>query len=746
MSGLDELSDLPVLNLPEKGPPPTTRIKDPRAANTIYENLRDGDRISAVNRARVQAMFDGTPPYSDSALRESGQSFRTNLNFGEGEKFLEQALSAYVDLINSVELIARVHTNHGTEQEQIEWDRIISEEYSFQLRKWDRFHFEFLNLCHHFVGHGVGVNFFEDDKSWQHRSTGLGDILIPRQTKSSTEAVEVACAVREMDITELYRYVKDEEKAAAMGWNVKEVKKSIRNAYAPTSDTDDWEKLQAELKNNDLQCGAKSAKIKVVHLWVKEFNQTVSHFITLENSENKEFLCKRIGKYSEISEAFTFFTYGIGTNGTFHSIRGLGYKLFPQLQLSNRIRSQAIDNAMLAGAPMVQPEDERALESLAFNYLGPFAVLPPNVKIVDKAIPNVSQTMMPVLNDLSQMSQERAGQYSNSSALGGDSRKSRFEVAARLEESSRLNLTALNLFYTPWDCHHVELSRRFWAKGYSKYTEGHEEVSDCRKRCLERGVPEDALNNIDYHRTRSVRAVGNGSPGNRMVQLQQLNELAGTFDEQGRHHLFRDQTAALVGHEAADRYIPAQKENRLGVHAKVAQLENEAIMGGADIQVLPDEIHPTHLDIHLPVLDQMFQAIEEGQMELVDAIVPALPLFSHCVQHLEQIQGDVMIQDKVAQYSQHLQQLSEMIVNGQKALAKAQQEAQEQAVEEGGEQLPEQQGPTPEQEVKFQEHQMKLKMMEEQHQMKQMIKLQEHQQKMALEDARGAKDIRDYLR
>ncbi len=745
MNGLEELSELPVLTLPEKGGPPKTRIKDVKAANTIYENLRDGDKVSAINRMRVQAMFDGTPPYSDQALRESGQAFRTNLNFGEGEKYLEQALSAYVDLINSVEQIVRVQTKFGTNNEQIEWNRIISEEYSFQLRKWDRFHFEFINLCHHFVGHGVGVTFFEDDLSWQARSTGLGDILIPRGTKSSTEAIEIACAVRAMDITELYRYIENEKAAEKMGWNVEEVKKAIRAAYVINGDTGrNWEDLQVELKNNDLQCGAKSAKVKVVHLWSKEFDGSVSHYVTLENAENKDFLCKQIGKYENISRAFTFFTYGIGTNGTFHSIRGLGYKIFPQLQLSNRIRSQAVDNAMLAGAPMVQPNDERALENLAFNYLGPFAILPPNVSIVDRVIPNVSQTMMPILNDLGQMTQERAGQYSTAGVFGGDGRKTRFEVAAHLEEASKLNITALNLFYVPWDCYHVELSRRFWAPRYSKHTVGYQQVNECRNRCLERGVPEEALDLIDWEKTRTVRAVGNGSAANRMVQLQQLNELAGTYDELGRHNLFRDQTAALVGHDAADRYIPAEQESRLGVQAKVAQLENDAIMNGAEILVLFDEVHPTHLDLHLPKLEEIFQMTEEGQMELTDAIIPALPLFTHCVQHLEQIQGDTMIQDKIKEYNQRLQKLSEMILNGQKALAKEQEQAEQEAVE--GEQVEQQQGPSPETQAKFQEHQIKLQMMQEQHQMKQMIKLQEHQQKMALEDAKGARDIREFLK
>ena len=107
-SALEEFSDLPLQSLKESGAAPKSRIKDVKAANEIFENLRSGDEVSAVNRSRVQAMFDGVPPYSDTALRNSGQGFRCNLNFGEAEKFLEASMSAYVDLINSVETLVKV--------------------------------------------------------------------------------------------------------------------------------------------------------------------------------------------------------------------------------------------------------------------------------------------------------------------------------------------------------------------------------------------------------------------------------------------------------------------------------------------------------------------------------------------------------------------------------------------------------------------------------------------------------------
>ena len=170
-SGFKELSDLPLENLNDQGQVPKSRIKDVKSATELYRTLKKGDEGSAVNRARVQAMFDGVAPYSERALRQSGQAFRCNLNFGEAEKFLEAAMSAYVDLVNSVETLVRVETAFGDPKQRIEWNRVMSEEYSFQLRKWPRFNYEYLNLCNHFVGHGVGINYFEDERSWYWRSS-----------------------------------------------------------------------------------------------------------------------------------------------------------------------------------------------------------------------------------------------------------------------------------------------------------------------------------------------------------------------------------------------------------------------------------------------------------------------------------------------------------------------------------------------------------------------------------------------
>ena len=746
---LNNFNDLPLANLTEKGPVPPSRLSTVKAATEIYQALRKGDEINSINRARVQAAIDGAPPFDEARLKATGQAFRCNLNFGQGEAFLDSAMAAYVDLTTSVEHLLRVETTVGDLEQRNEWGGIISEEISRALRLWADFNPRFLNLARNFVLHGVGISYFRDEWDWRFNTTGLDGIFVPRQTSTSEQELEVACAFKTLHIHEMYEFIRDRETAEALGWNYMQVRKAIMKAQSYNPDNDmDWERVQSEMKNNDLYSLAKSATVQLIHLWVREFSGKVSHFISLEDGSNDDFLYKREGRYEDMQQAFIFFPYGNGTNGTLHSVRGLGYKIYPHLQLSNRLRCQMVDGAMLSSSLIIQPESEAALDSLAFNYMGQFAVMSPNVKFIDRPIPNMSTAAIPVLNDLTDTMNSRVGQYSSANVLGGNGDKTRFEVAARLDAASKLNVTSLTLFYAPWDRLLREVVRRMTNRELSPSMPGGRDVADILQRLAERGVPAEAFYAIDWRKTRAVRAVGAGSQSQRTVFLQQITELSSSFDPLGRRRLVRDQVASLVGYDQADRYIPADDTPRLPVDAKLAELENNQLIQGVEISVQPNEMHLVHLDVHIPKMDQLVAAVEQGQMPLEDATTQLIPLFSHATTHLEMVQSDIVAETIVAAYRNRLKGFNGILTNGTRRIEKLQreQEAAAQQEAENPENPAESDGITPELREKLVEHRLKLKMMEEQNQLKLANQQAEFAQKMRLRDAEKAVELRDFLK
>ena len=119
LDGLEALTD--------KGKPVKTRLKDVKSAISLFNTLLHADEGSSINRARVDAMFDGANPYDQGSLNASGQGLKTNLNFGEAQRLLDISLSAYVDLYSSLEKLVEVRGTEGEPAEVTPLEDNVSE-------------------------------------------------------------------------------------------------------------------------------------------------------------------------------------------------------------------------------------------------------------------------------------------------------------------------------------------------------------------------------------------------------------------------------------------------------------------------------------------------------------------------------------------------------------------------------------------------------------------------------------------
>ena len=215
MSDMYGLESLDLAGLDEKGKPAEQRLKDVKSATNIFHALHRADEASAVNRARVDAMFDGAAPYNSSKLAVSGQGLKTNLNFGEAQRILDVALSAYVDLYSSLERFVEVKATTGERSEVGPKEEIVAEELTHLFRSWPEFHSSYLRLCTTFIKHGVGITYFDSVDDWRFKVGSFADILIPRQTPSSEERIDVAVGRRQYHLHELYAFIRNEKAAKA---------------------------------------------------------------------------------------------------------------------------------------------------------------------------------------------------------------------------------------------------------------------------------------------------------------------------------------------------------------------------------------------------------------------------------------------------------------------------------------------------------------------------------------------------
>lgn len=741
------LGTAPLVPVAKDGKLLRTRVKNAAEARNIYRMLRKADETAARDRARIQSMIDGEAPYDQATLNNQGLGEIANVNWGQAEQILNFATSPYIDLQEAVDVMITTPTRFGDPQMRQEWEAVIAEEFTRMLRTWPEFFPRYLYLIQQFLAHGVAVAYFDDDIDWRPQISPLGDFLIPRQTRASDEEIEVACFVRSYPPHELFNKIEDEKLAEELGWNVAETKRAIINARQIEADnevTSRWETIQREFKNNDLGVtgGAKATEIKAVNMLVKELDGTVSHYLFTAEEEDgdnkgKEFMFQRRNRYEDSTQAFVSFCYGVGSNGYFHSIRGLGSKIFSIVQALNRLRCRLYDGIMMSSMQMIEPENEDALEDLSVLHIGPYLIKPPNVRIVSTEQPNLGQSVIPGMNDLNTLLQQQAGQYATEAMFNATRERSAYEVRAQLESLSNINIASLVLFYSPWERLLREVLRRAVRTDYYPEDPGGQYIIDFKTRCIERGVPAEAIALVDVKKTRVVRAIGNGSSAARSAVMQQIYTLSAGFDPEGKRQSLRDLLRTIGGAEVADRYVPPQENQRPPMETKTAMLENNQMVQGEQIPVLPTEIHFTHLQVHLSKLQEFVQAAEQGQIDLAQASPVLVNIYQHAMTHLEFMQGD----PSAPMFKQALQQMGEIVMNSVKAMQKVQREQMEAGQQE---QAMGQQPQAEEQvnlETKLVEARVKLQMAEEAHAQQMRHKEELARQQIALADATTAAKI-----
>lgn len=738
MLEITDLDGLDLGGLDKKGKPVETRLKDVKAAVGIFSTLLRADEKSAVNRSRIDSMFDGAAPYSQSQLTASGQGLKTNLNFGEAQRLLDISLSAYVDLYSSLERLVDVKATEGERSETEPKESIVEEELTNMFRRWPEFHSSYLRLCTQFIKHGVGIAYFDTPEDWKFRVGGFADILIPRQSPASEDAIDIAVGRRQYHLHELYHFIKNEKAAKAVGWNVEEVKRvmleNVKTSGRSHSGTtySDYESLQAEIKNNDLYTGIQNPTVDVLHYWVREMDGSVSHYISAE-SNPKSFLYKKVSRYEKPEHAYIFFSYGVGSNGTYHSIRGLGQRIFSHVQTSNRLRCQQIDGAMLGSSIMIQPENQRALDELSFTFYGAYAVMSPNVKIIEKAIPNLGTAVQPALQDLTQQLQLNTDTVSSYGANQTSPYRNQMQVVSDMDVATRISGSTLNLFYASWTRLMREMVRRVVQTKRPDAA-----VKDFYARCAKRGVEASFIKTLDVEQTKAVRSIGSGSHANRLVALRELQGISGQFDDVGRRNLTRDIVSTRVGHDLADRYVPSEESNRPTVDTKIAYLENQQLQQGQPVPVVSSELHGQHLELHVPLLQQIIQAINEGQADPQQVLPSLQALYQHISETSQYASGDPALEAVVGNAKQVLQYAEEAINNTMKALEKIQREQQQQMSEEGGEQPQ-----TSEVDMKLQKAQVDMQITQQKAELDMAIKQKKFDQEQAIRDAQAALKFRE---
>lgn len=624
-------------NLSESGVPPKTRIKSADDARSILYNLISDDQIASYRRSQIQGIIDGNPPYSDQVLREKGQWERINVNWGHAEAKVENACLPYFDMLTSVPTYATIRTAYGKPDKRETNDRIISEEFHRLLSKSVGFLKQHQVCQKNIVIQGTGCLYFPDARDWRARSIDPWNVVVPKDAKVDWNQWEFCFILDEYYAEQLYRYIRNPEVARRNGWMTENTKQSIIEAQVDVQDQRrPWEWYQQQLKNNSLYYSyAKSKIIKIAHMYLREFDGKISHYV-FDRLNDTGWLCKKIGRYKSFNHAFTIFLGSVG-NGCYAGVRGLGQKVLKYGEAMNRMNNALVEGTIVQSALMLQPAQASDVSKLQSVQLGPYRILPPGLSFVP-----ISNTVN--LSNIMQVAAYFQGQESDqissfipslNPALG---KRTERETEMELGEKARLTTTRAEIYLTDLDVHYAEVYRRASNPNLVEEDPGGREALEFQSRCINRGVPKAALLKIES--VKATRSIGMGSSAARMAALRQVAEFLPMLPENKRIKVINSNIAAAVGQAGLEVFGIDENEKPTGNDASIASLENNAFVGGGQVIVDPNQNHYIHCSIHLKFFGEVVQAVQKGQLDPREAYRMFSNGGPHLLMHLGLLQQD----------------------------------------------------------------------------------------------------------
>lgn len=687
ISQSNPLTDIPAPSFKPNGKPVTPLISTPEHVRSLHQQNWEADSNNRLARAWVQAMLEGRPPNDPALMKAAGLAGCSNINWLDGQLAIRQKMIPYVQVLQSLPTFLNIRTNYGTQTQRVGWERKMSQAHAQVLREWRQFVPRYLFNLLYLASHGVGFCYFTDAMDWRWHVSTLGEMVIPRLSRSDASQFQVISTRKEFTPYELWSKIRNNPKDKGwtrekdQGWNVGATKLKMEKATGEIFFRgNDWEQDERIWKGNEFYFTRTAKTCACILMWIEETDGRVTQLISSEEActsgrqDKENFLFREYGYFNHMEEGMIVFTRDIGTNGYFHSIRGTGSDIMPMVQQMNRMKNNMADALEVESAIPVTATEELLASELFYTKAGPFMPLYPGMELKDRDTRNYSNSVFPGMEMFNRNFLEQTGQLPPGLPSGAN-----IDPEGLLGALSGIDIMEGTLFAFPWqDLLRASLGRLIRIK--SSAEPGGKEAFRFRKLCLDAGVPMEAIDKIDVQRTTATRAIGNGSPQSQLFTSNAIKEVVPMLDETGKNKWLRNYLASLPGMswEQVDDLAPEIPDMRPDQQVRNAIFENNLLTTGGQCPVLPNDDHLAHIEEHLKPMGEIVQSVEQG-MPKDEAVQPLYPLWMHTNEHLEAVEQDQVNQQEVSAARQALQSMGEIIVNGQREAEAKQQKAMENA-------------------------------------------------------------------
>ena len=636
----------------ETGEAPERRFKDYKSVVAAYREVERADDIPAERRACVLRLVKGESPFDQAERERAGVGWQSNVNFLEAAADLEQAQTGYVTLANATPSLIEVRTKYGDPSKRAGWCDIIAKEYSWLMRRrWSSFNKNKQKTAGGFIRNGLAINYWPHDVDWRYEVGQVGQFLFPVNADVDVSKLELVFQVEHIAPSRLYRLLKDEKKVTEKGdeshINREAVIDAIRSANtAGNSNRWTFDDIVDAFEGNGLyQDYGNSKECVIVHAYVREFSDKVSHYIIRADGEGKDFLYEKFEAFASLEDFMVFYVDGVG-EGKLADLQGMIQKAFPLYIKKDEIRNGMADKVMIAGSVNMRSTRGSAVgsEMMSAITFGVVNILPEGATF--EAMPDFpgnGTEAFAVLSEYERVSSNNTGGYASHQVSPEGGNRTAREVSLQASNAAQISDAKYGNYYQSEAAVNVNVVNRLKNRNYTSRDPGYREMMEWRERITSQGVPLEAIFQIDEVIT--IQAIGYNSPQAKANAFQVLDGMRGRMDPVSQHNLDRDIAAgAGVQHDNLDRYLPDQDKIRTPQDVTIADLENGMFTQGIPFPIRPDQDHFLHAVEHDAFLNGTLKVIYDGpppaphgQVDAVQAVKQLSVALDHQAQHLKLI-------------------------------------------------------------------------------------------------------------
>lgn len=691
------------------------RFSTASVVESVCWEMRQADWGRSRDRAQVDDLFNGVPPFSPAVKKEN--NIFTNVNFLESTQLAQDARRQFYNAMMKPGNYFNVTLDSGPIQKRDEWARIITREINKHLKRslpyMESIRSKFANV----VLHGPGPVAWKDRQRWCPDALGVEDVLLPSRTLVSMSNLTQFAIFRSYTVEQLNRMTTGP--SVDPGWKMPLVNQAIKwMASHPTRNTNtagsDWyspEKLSEMIKsdrgfygtdavptidcydfffyNDDDKESGWNRRIVLDGEWSMggvSGDGPPAMPSTTKIGERGFLYDSGKRKYADKLGEIIHFQFGdLSAVAPFryHSVRSLGFMLFAVCHLQNRLRckfSDAVFESLLQYLRVHNLEEaERALKINLYDKA-----------IIDDSVQFIPQAERWQVNGRlieAALSHNREIMGANSTGYTQDydfgkeqTEKTATQVNAESQSSASMVGAMLSQAYSYATFEYLEICRRFCL---SNSIDG--DVRSFRLNCLKAGVPESFIDHERWN-VEPERVLGSGNKTLELNIADRLMTARPLFDPEPQQIILRKYALAVTDDPALTEQLVPENPVKVTDAVHDAQLASAALMMGLPVGIKSGINHIEYVETLLGAMGAVVQRVEQsGAMASQEQIIGLQNMAQHIAQHIQIISQDVNEKQRVKQYGDALGKIMNMV----KAYA---QRLQEKMQEQNGQS----QGPDPE--------------------------------------------------